>query len=276
MLKYDLIAIDIDGTLINSTHEITKPVYDAVQRVIDSGSKIVLCTGRPFPGAKPYMEELGLTKEGDYIINYHGALVQRTDTGKVVIDHQLTYEDMLKWHGFTKEVGVNFHAVRGDSVYSEQLDFSPKSLIEPFVNDMHLRVRKLAELDRDFTYSKFVMQDKVALINELQIKVPEEFAEQYTVIRSMEDSFEVLNKDASKGRTLKELANHLEIPRERVMAIGDSGNDIDMVDYAGLGVAMGNAVPAVKEVADVITTTNNQDGVAVALNRYLFNEESPI
>lgn len=75
-MKYDLIAIDIDGTLLDSTLQLTPPVFDAVQRVVDSGAKIVLCTGRPYPGAEDYMKELGLTQEGDYIINYHGALVQ--------------------------------------------------------------------------------------------------------------------------------------------------------------------------------------------------------
>lgn len=272
MPKYDLIAIDIDGTLINGVHEITQPVYDAVQRVVDSGSQIVLCTGRPYPGAVRYMEELGLTKEGDFIINYHGALVQRTDTGEVVVDHQLNYDDLLKWDAFAKESGANFLAVRSDSVYADQFDFSPVSLIEPFVNNLNLRVRKFQDLDADLTYSKFIMQDDVAVIDRLESKVPDAFHEQYTVMRSVDNSLEVLNKDASKGRSLKDLAKHLGVPRERVMAIGDSGNDVDMVDYAGLGVAMGNAVPAVKEVADAVTASNEEDGVAVALNRYLFDQ----
>ena len=89
----------------------------------------------------------------------------------------------------------------------------------------------------------------------------------------MENTIEVLNKEASKGQSLKELADHLGIPQERVMAIGDSGNDIDMVEYAGLGVAMGNAVPAVLNVADVVTDSVDNDGVATAINRYFFGDE---
>ena len=81
-----------------------------------------------------------------------------------------------------------------------------------------------------------------------------------------------MNKKASKGQSLKELTHQLNIPKERVMAIGDSGNDIDMVEYAGLGVAMGNAIPEVKDVADVVTTTNEENGVAKAINRYFFEE----
>lgn len=271
-MKYDLIAIDIDGTLINSNLEITKPVFEAVQRVVATGAKIVLCTGRPFPGAEDYMKELGLTQEGDYIINYHGALVQRTDTGEVAIDHQLSYDDLMKWQALAKKHDSNFQAVRNDGVYSEQVDFSPKSLIEPFVNEMPLRVRTLSEMDPKIAYSKFMMKNDAPVTQNLEDHVPVAFRKDYTVIRSEADSLEVLNKQASKGQSLKELADFLNVPQKRVMAIGDSGNDIDMVEYAGLGVAMGNAVPEVKDVADVITASNDEDGVAVAIEQYFFDE----
>jgi hypothetical protein len=272
VVKFDLVAIDIDGTLVNSSLSITKPVFEAVQRVVDAGAKIVLCTGRPFPGAEDYMKELGLTREGDYIINYHGALVQKTDTGEIILDHQLTYDDMMKWHALAKEHDSNFQAVRNDGVYSEQTDFSPKALIEPFVNEMPLRVRTLAEMDAEISYSKFMMKNDEPVTQKLEDHVPVEYRKDYTVIRSEADSLEVLNQRASKGQSLKELANLLEIPKKRVMAIGDSGNDIDMVEFAGLGVAMGNAVTEVKKVADVITDTNDEDGVARAIEHYFFEE----
>lgn len=270
MTKYDLVAIDIDGTLVNDVHEITPAVADAVKRVVASGSKIVLCTGRPFPGAKRYMNELGLTQDGDYIINYHGALVQRTDTGVVVINHQLTHHDMLEWQAIADAQGVNFQAVQDEGIFSEAVDFTPTHLIEPYLNDMPLHIRQLADLDPDQLYSKFIIADDVTRIDQFAKAIPDEMAERFTIIRSMDLSIEVLHKDASKGRTLKELADYLDIPRERIMAIGDSGNDIDMVDFAGLGVAMGNAVPEVLAVADAVTSTNNEDGVAKAINQHFF------
>ena len=116
------------------------------------------------------------------------------------------------------------------------------------------------------------MKDDVARIDKLAAAIPDDMHERFTIIRSMDDSIEVLHKEASKGRTLKELIDHLGIPRERIMTIGDSGNDIDMVEFGGLGVAMGNAVPEVLAVADVVTSTNNEDGVAEAINRYFFGE----
>ena len=271
-MNYDLVAIDIDGTLVTRSHTIAEPVFEAIQRIKQTGKKIVLCTGRPFPGAKPYMEELGLTNEGDYMITYHGALVQRTDTLENVIHHELDYKDLLEWHALANDLNSNFHSVRNDGVYTDLRDLDQFALVEPYVNMIPLRIRDVDELDQTMSYSKFIMADEFDVIQNVEDNIPAEMRQKYTVVRSMPNTIEVLNKDASKGQSLRELADHLEIPRERVMAIGDSGNDIDMVEYAGLGVAMGNAIPEVKNVADVVTDTVDEFGVATAINRYFFGE----
>ena len=271
-MSYDLIAIDIDGTLISRNQTISDPVFKAIQRVKKAGKKIVLCTGRPFPGARPYMEELRLNEEGDYMITYHGALVQRTDTLETVIHHELGFEEFKEWHSLTSHLNSNMHAVRNDGVFTDLRDLNRFALVEPFINEIPLRIRSLDELDHNLTYSKFLMADEVDIIQNLEEHIPTDMRQKYTVVRSMENTIEVLNKEASKGQTLKELAHLLNIPTERVMAIGDSGNDIDMVEYAGLGVAMGNAIPAVKSVANVITDSVDDHGVATAINRYVFGE----
>lgn len=271
-MKYDLIAIDIDGTLIDPYRKITKPVFDAIQRVVKAGGKIVLCTGRPFPGAEGYMKELGLTREGDYIITYHGALAQRTDTGEIMVNHQLSHDDMMKWHDLAKEHGSNFQAVRNDGVYSEQVDFTPKALDEPYLNNMSLRVRTLSELDKDMGFSKLMMNNTEEVTQTLVDNVPAEYRKEYTITRSGPDAMEVLNIEADKGHALRELAEVLDIPSERVMAIGDFENDLGMLEFAGLGVAMGNAVAEVKDIADVITGTNAEHGVAQAIDNFFFED----
>lgn len=270
-MDYDLIAIDIDGTLIQGNTGVSEPVFEAIRRVVKAGKRIVLCTGRPFPGARQYMEELRLTQEGDFLITYHGALVQRTDTLETVIHHELSMDDLQLWHSFVQDVGVNFQAVRNDGVYMDAVDVGGYGLIEPFINELTLRLRDFDALDSGMSFSKLIMADEISKIQKLEDNIPVAFRNKYTVVRSMDNTIEVLSKTASKGQTLSELANMLDIPRERVMAIGDSGNDIDMVEYAGLGVAMGNAIPAVKDVADVITDSVDEHGVATAINRYFFD-----
>ena len=271
-MNYDLIAIDIDGTLITQGLKIANPVFEAVQRVVKVGKKIVLCTGRPFPGAKPYMEELGLINEGDFMITYHGALVQRTDTLEEIIHYQLNQEDLLQWQTLATDLNSNFQAVRNDGVYTHSKNLDQFSLVEPFVNNIPLRIRTMSEMKQEMAYSKFLITDEFEVIQNLEDHTSMKMRQNYTVFRSTPNTIEVLNKKASKGQSLKELAHQLNIPKERVMAIGDSGNDIDMVEYAGLGVAMGNAIPEVKDVADVVTTTNEENGVAKAINRYFFEE----
>lgn len=269
-MKYDLIAIDIDDTLVGADKNISAANLEAIERVKQTDAKIVLATGRPFPGAKRYMQELQLMNDGDFIITYQGALVQRSDTLEPVIEHHLTHEDLVKWHTFAKEYQCNFQAVQNNGIFTDDTDFHYISLEEPFVNQMPLYIRPLEELDPDAHYYKFIMCDAFDRVQALADHLPPEFAAQYTVLRSQTVSLEVSHKGASKGQSLKELAEKLEIPRERVMALGDSGNDIDMVDYAGLGIAVENAVPEVKEVADVIVESSEDDGVAKAIDRYFF------
>lgn len=271
-MKYDLIAIDIDGTLVADNKIIAPPVYEAVQRVVQAGKKVVLCTGRPLPGAQPYVEELALDKVDDYMITYHGALVQRSDTLETILHHELTHQDLLNWRELTHSLGHTIQAVRNDGVFTDLKDLDYFKLMESYFNNIPLRIREIDEMNPDRLFSKLFMGDDANKLDQFEEVIPDSFREDYTILRSGPNSIEILNKKASKGQSLGELAELLKIPQKRVMAIGDSGNDVDMVEYAGLGVAMGNAVSEVKAVADVITKDADNFGVAHAINRYLFNE----
>ena len=271
-MSYDLIAIDIDGTLVAENKIISPQVNDAIQRVVKAGMKVVLCTGRPLPGAQPYVEELALNKADDYMITYHGALVQRSDTLETILHHELTYQDLLDWHELTQSLDNSIQAVRNNGVFTDARDLDYFKLMESYYNNIPLRIREMNEINPDLLFSKLFMGDETKKLDQFEEVIPDLLKKEYTILRSGPNSLEILNKKASKGRALSELADLLNIPQERVMAIGDSGNDIDMVEYAGLGVAMGNAVPAVKAVADVITESADNFGVAHAINHYLFNE----
>lgn len=271
-MKYDLVAIDIDGTLVAENKIIAEPVNEAIQRVVNAGIKVILCTGRPLPGAQPYVKELALNKVDDYMITYHGALVQRSDTLETILHHELTYQDLLSWHELTQSLDSNIQAVRNDGVFTDMKDLDYFKLMESHFNNIPLRIREMNEINPNLLFSKLFMGDDARKLDQFEEDIPDFFRKEYTILRSGPNSIEILNKKASKGQSLSELANLLHIPQERIMAIGDSGNDIDMVECAGLGVAMGNAVPAVKAVADVITENAENFGVAHAINRYLFNE----
>lgn len=117
-----------------------------------------------------------------------------------------------------------------------------------------------------------MMIDDPEVLEKAIARIPPEAYERYTIVRSSPNFLEILNKDADKGKGVAQMAEYLNIPRENVMCIGDHGNDLAMVKYAGVGVAMGNAEPSIKEAAQFVTTTNQEDGVAVAINKFVFEK----
>jgi len=140
---------------------------------------------------------------------------------------------------------------------------------EAYLVDMPLRYRSVEEITPEIKAIKMMMIDEPEILDEAISKIPECFKEKYTTVKSTEFYYEILNKEASKGNALKKLAAHLNIPIEETMAIGDNENDLSMIEAAGIGVAMGNATDSVKAAAQVETTSNDEDGVAEILFKYL-------
>lgn len=268
MNTVDLIAIDMDGTLLNPEKKVTPAVKGALKEAKQAGIRIVLCTGRPFPGVTDYLKELELEEEGDYAITYNGALVQRTDSGEIVANHTMNHDDFLRLNKAAEQAHIHFHAIHNEGVFTPNKDISKYTAYESWINTVPLRYRSAAEMDPQASYSKMMMIDDEEILEAGIKQLPQSLWEDYTVLRSEPFFLEFLNKDASKGTALKDLGNLLGIPRERLMAIGDSGNDIDLIDYAGIGVAMENAVDKVKDVADAFTKSNSEDGVAHAIREF--------
>ncbi|GEK92103.1 sugar-phosphatase [Alkalibacterium kapii] len=263
-----LIAIDIDGTLLNTDRKVTKEVKEAIHAAKQADIRVVLCTGRPFPGVVSLIEELELNETDDYVISYNGALVQNTHTEEKIIDYTLTHDDYLFLEKTAREAGSHFHAIHNEGVFTPNKDISKYTVREAFIIGLPLFYRTPGEMDPSSSYNKMMMIDEPPVLEAAIARLPESLWENYTLLRSEPYYFEILNKKASKGKAVKALAEHLNIDRKQVMAIGDSGNDIDLVDFAGIGVAMENATDEVKAVADVITASNNNHGVAHAINTY--------
>lgn len=264
-----LIAIDIDGTLLTPERVISQRVKDTLEKAKSQGVKIVLSTGRPLPGATEYLTALELTNEGDYAITYNGALVQDTHTGNVLSHHTLDIEDFNYIEKMSREVGVHYHATTQDAMYTSNKDISSYTVRESMLVHLPLKYRTAAEMDETISISKMMMIDDPVILEEGIQKLPQAFFDKYTVLRSEPFYLEVLNPSASKGKALKSLTDILGFTADEVMAIGDNENDLDMIEFAGIGVAMGNAIPKVKEHATVITDTNAEDGVATVIEKYV-------
>lgn len=265
-----MIAIDIDGTLLNEKNELAPATIAAVQAATAQGIKVVLCTGRPLTGVQPYLDALKLSGDDQYAITYNGS-VSQTVSGKMMTNHSLSYNDFIDLEALARKLQVHFQIETPDFIYTPNKDISAYTIAESMLVKMLIRYRAVGEISRDLTISKAMFVDHKDIIDRVNAEIPQEFRDRFYVVQSTPFFVEIMNKQASKGNTLGELATKLGFSADEVMAIGDQGNDLTMIDYAGLGVAMGNAIDEIKEAAQVTTLTNVEDGVAAAIHKYVLD-----
>ncbi len=265
-VEYKLLAMDLDGTLIGESPEISARSVRAVQAAARLGVKVTLATGRMYPAAKPYADQLGIVTP---LICYQGAQIRDPVSGEVLSETGIDREIALEVLHYAQENGYHVNAFAGDEVYMAELTpegsfYLDRAKVEPHI------VGDLTEwLDRDVLKLVIVTDEPTTL--KIIAELSERFGERLYVTRSYPIFAETINPDVSKGKALKYLAERLDVPLENVMAIGDDLNDIDMVAAAGLGVAMRNSAPEVIGNAQFVTGTVEEDGVAAAIERFILD-----
>ncbi|MGO3116064.1 sugar-phosphatase [Enterococcus pseudoavium] len=268
-MSIKLVAIDLDGTLLNDHHEINQPVVEAIKAARKAGVYVVLSTGRPLSGTKAQLEVLGLTNDEDYIITYNGALVLNTKTWEIIAEHNLTRENYLEIDHLARLLDVHLHIADKQVMYTANRDISPYTILESYLVNMPLHYRTPEEIAAAVSPIKMMMIDDPEVLSAAFKQIPAGYFDKYTIVRSTPFFIEVLNPKASKGLALKELSEHLGIQQSEVMAIGDAENDLSMIEFAGTGVAMGNASETIKAAADYTVATNLEDGVKEAFDRWV-------
>lgn len=270
-----LITIDIDDTLVNTAKQVTPRVKAALQEATAQGVKVVLTTGRPLPGVQEYLDELGLNHQDDqYAITYNGGVVQTTN-GEELGGKELAYSDYLRLREVADELGAYLQVETIDAAYTSAKEINYWASRENFLIKMPLIIKPVDEMDPNDHYVKFMFIGDEADIDSWRDALPADVKEAYYIVKSTPQHLEFMHKDATKGSGLLTLAAKLGIDRSETMALGDQQNDVTMIEVAGLGVAMGNAVPEVKAVADVETTTQNADGVGVAVEKWVLGRYVP-
>lgn len=270
-----LITIDIDDTLVNTAKQVTPRVKTALQEATAQGVKVVLTTGRPLPGIQEYLDELGLNHQDDqYAITYNGGVVQTTN-GEELGGKELAYSDYLRLREVADELGAYLQVETIDAAYTSAKEINYWASRENFLIKMPLIIKPVDEMDPNDHYVKFMFIGDEADIDSWRDALPADVKDAYYIVKSTPQHLEFMHKDATKGSGLLTLAAKLGIDQSETMALGDQQNDITMIEAAGLGVAMGNAVPEVKAVADVEATTQNTDGVGVAVEKWVLGRDVP-
>lgn len=263
-----MIALDMDGTLLNPQHEITAAVKSAIEQAKAKGILVVLASGRPYIGMQKYIAELGLNVPGQYCISYNGGLVQRAEDGHPILETTLGIEDYHYFEQLSQQLQVHFQALDKQHLYTPNQDISRYTVHESEITGIPLRYRSVDSMDATLRFPKLMMVDEPEQLDKAISQLPADLHDRYTLVKSANHYLEILDKRVSKGNSVRHLAEQLGINAEEVLAVGDHENDLTMLAWAGYGVAMGNAIDAVKEQAAYHTASNREDGVAKAIQQW--------
>lgn len=272
IILYKLIAIDMDGTLLNDQHTVDKQTIKTLEEANHLGIKIVLCSGRPIGGMKSYVDALNLNQKGDYTIAYNGGLVQDAYTGDNIIEFSLNYEHLKQLYALSLELHTPMHFFDTKGVYTPNKNINHYTVYEAFLNNIPLFYRNIEDINPDQPLSKIMFIDHPEHLKKVIPKIPKELYKKYTIVQSAPHFLEFVHPETNKGLAVQKLAEKLGIKREEVICIGDNENDLSMIEYAGCGVAMGNAVEKIKAAADFETLSNNENGVAHAIEKLILNQ----
>lgn len=274
-----LIAIDLDGTLLHSDRTLSDENRQAVQAAKSAGVQVVLCTGRPLRSMHYLLDEIGLRDEEDIAITYNGGLIQKTSNGEIVNEITFNREECLDVYELGQSLGlpVNFidldyvyeppYPAGAESIYMATNKKVPKKEALQFVDVL------MDELPDPFKINKIVMSRPGEELDAVIPNIPAAYHEKYNIYKSQDFILEVLPQHVDKGYSMRLLGERLGLDKSQIMGIGDQENDLSLVENAGFGVAMDNAIARVKDAADYITKSNDENGVAHVINKFVLNNE---
>lgn len=274
-MKYKLLVLDVDGTLLNNNKEISPRTQAALLKVQQMGVHIVLASGRPTNGVLPIARKLELNHYGGFVLSYNGGQIINAQTGEILFEKRIDPQWIPYLEKKAKKNDFAIFTYHKNHIITNQPE-NEHVLQEARLNNMEVRgVDNFAEAI-DFAPCKcmLVSDDEEALVG-LENHWKKRLAGVLEAFRSEPYFLEVVPQFIDKGNTLGVLLSKLSIQPEEVVAIGDGVCDVTMLQMAGLGIAMGNAEDSVKACVDKTTLTNEQDGVAVAVEKAILAEIRP-
>lgn len=259
-MRFDLIALDLDGTLLDSQERISPRNRAAIEEALAAGIRIVLVTGRGVDMPIRVSRELGLNLP---VICCHGALTKDFGANRTLGHIPVPLQYAKPMIEFSERKGLSvaiyaeefFYRLEGSQLHMEDMRGPAWRQVKTFADVMHTAP----------TFIRFMGRESVAAMEEEFRDLPLHFKYE-TWLDFVECA--VTSRDATKQRALARLCADFQVPPERVLAIGDSRNDVPMLRWAGAGVAMANALPEVREAVKYVTASNEEDGVAAAIERF--------
>ncbi len=271
MMDFRLIAADLDDTLLDNNSKITFRTREAIRKAVAKGVLFVIATGRMFKTSIAYMEELDIDCNCP-LINYHGALIKTSQSEEVIFHRPLEHDLALNLIKEAEQLDCHISLFVGDDLYiKEENEFS-----RYYQSLTGLEMQAVGDLsvylgNNKINPSKISVICLDSYIDGVENRLKGCFGEKLSILQSRPYFLEITDRRATKGQALSWLAHKLGIKPEEVMAFGDGYNDVDMLEFAGLGVAVANARPEVIRSADMITSSNSEDGVAEVIEKYVLD-----
>jgi Cof subfamily protein (haloacid dehalogenase superfamily) len=265
-----LIACDLDGTLLDSNHNVTDENRQVIEDLKKKDIPFVIATGRIYPSAAEFSKDLGLTTP---IIACNGAVIKDPIKDEIIKDYPVKTEKMLALIDICKKHDIYFHIYTIDTVYAERNErlilmyntWKEKDPMRSLVKTALVKdIKPIIESNVVYKLGIYVDEDGAEAAYKEMVQIPG-----ITSCFSLSTLVDIFNEEASKGVAVEVLGHMYGVDKKHIMALGDNENDIPMLESVGLGIAMADARDSVKSAANEITSSNDSSGVAVAIRKHL-------
>ncbi len=273
-----VIVMDVDGTMTNHKKEITPKTKAALKKAQESGVKLILASGRPDSGLSDFAIELEMSRHHGLLVSFNGSRVTDCQTGEVLFNETMTVEQGKAVLEHMKGFNVRPMIDKGNYMYVNDVYDCMIKHGEQEINIIQYESRggkyKLCEMDDlaafvDYPLNKILTAGEPIYLKEHYREMMEPFKDTLSCMFTAPFYFEFTAQGIDKAKALEAVLNPMGYMQDEIIAFGDGQNDKTMIQYAGIGVAMDNAVEELKEVADEITLSNEDDGIAVSLYKYI-------
>ncbi len=270
-MSYKIIVLDLDGTLTNSQKEITPKTKEALMSSQKKGKKVVLASGRPTPGIIKLADELKLDHYGGYILSFNGARIIDYKTKEIIYNAVLPSQMIMPIYKEAKALNIGILSYTEDEIIlGNGMDEYNK--LEAKINGIPMR-----EVDNfpeyiNFPVNKCLLTGEPERMADCETVLKQKFGEYLNIYRSEPFFLEVMPQNIDKAYSLRKLLEHLNLTPKQMICCGDGYNDLSMIKYAGLGVAMANAQEIVKKAAQFVTYSNDEDGIAHVVETFLLGD----
>lgn len=267
-----LLALDIDGTLTNSKKEITEATLNRLIEIQEMGHIVAIASGRPLPGIRRIAEQLMLDKFGGYVLAFNGGRIVNYKTGEVVYQANVDNEIARLVYDYSIKMDIGMVTYEGDVVITgTRID--DYMTMEAGLNFMELRPVDNFREYIDFPLNKCLLTAEDEKAAKVEQELIEMFGDKVNIFRSEPFFVEIMPPSVHKATSLEILLKILGMDKSNLIACGDGYNDLTMIQYAGVGVAMANAQQIVKDNADYVTLSNDEDGLVPVIDRFILNKE---